>query len=284
MNDSVIDVEVLRQWLGRSRSAEQVIDPFPARAIAGLLDHEAVPQPGDPLPLPWHWLYFLAAPRRSAIGSDGHPARGGFLPPVPLPRRMWAAGSIRRFADLVVGEPATKTSTVRAIDAKSGRTGTLVFVTVSHELSQRGQPCIEETQNLVYRAAATAASMPPGEPAPGDAQWADTLVPDSQLLFRYSALTYNGHRIHYDVEYARTVEFYPALVVHGPLLATLLLDAFTSRHPDARIGSFSFRAVRPSFVDRPLTIAGRRDGNVAKLWTADHEAALGMHATVEIAD
>lgn len=285
MTDTTIDIEHLRTWVGRQRSIEQVLDPFPARAIAGLLDHETGPDSGDPLPLPWHWLYFLATPRRSAIGSDGHPARGGFLPPVPLPRRMWAAGSIRRFADLIIGEPATKNSVVRSIDAKTGRTGTLVFVTVAHELNQRGRVCIEETQNLVYRGAAVAgAPLPPGEPPADEAQWAQELMPDAQLLFRYSALTYNGHRIHYDAEYARSVEFYPGLVVHGPLLATVLLDVFSRHNPGAHIAGFDFRAVRPAFVDRPIVFAGRREANRAKLWTVDGDAAVGMHASVEIAD
>lgn len=284
MTDTAIDIEHLRNWVGRTQSAEQVLDPFPARAIAGLLDHDTVPQSGDALPLPWHWLYFLETPRRSAIGADGHPALGGFLPPVPLPRRMWAAGSMRRSTDLIIGEPATKTSTVKAIDAKSGRTGTLVFVTVAHVLSQRGRTCIEETQHLVYRAAAVAAApLPAGEPAPAGAEWAVQLVPDSPLLFRYSALTYNGHRIHYDAEYARAVEFYPGLVVHGPLLATLLLDAFGRHHPAAHVAGFDFRAVRPAFVDRPVAFAGLREGNRARLWTVDADAAVGMHASVEIA-
>ncbi|MBS0449992.1 MAG: acyl-CoA dehydrogenase [Proteobacteria bacterium] len=279
-----IDLGYLREWIGREQSSEQVIDPFPARALTGLLDRTAGPGEGDALLLPWHWLYFLDAPARSQIGADGHPQRGGFLPPVPLPRRMWAAGRMQAHAPLVIGRKARKVSTVRNIDLKDGKTGPLVFVTVAHELSQDDRTCLVEEQNIVYREALTApAPSPPGESAPEMGEWDRELIPDSALLFRFSALTYNGHRIHYDRDYAMQVEFYPALVVHGPLLATLLLDLVQRERPHASLASFSFRALRPAFVGAPLRICGASTATGAELWTRDADGFTGMKATAVFA-
>lgn len=279
-----IDLAHLRGWVGREQVMEQVIEPFSARALAGLLDRNTAPGDGDPLPLPWHWLYFLDAPARAATGVDGHPLRGGFLPPVPLPRRMWAAGRMQVRAPLLVGRKAQKVSTVRSIDLKDGKTGPLVFVSVEHTLIQDGQTCLVEEQNIVYRDAPTApAPLPPGEPAPATAEWERWLVPDPALLFRFSALTYNGHRIHYDRDYATKVEFYPALVVHGPLLATLLLDLVRRERPGAAISSFSFRAMRPAFDNAALHVRGTPTAVGADLWTSDAHGFTGMKATVTFA-
>lgn len=276
----MIDLEHLREWVGRRQSAEQFIDPFPARALAGLLDREDQPSSGDPLPLPWHWLYFLDTPTRAATGPDGHPQRGGFLPPVPLPRRMWAAGKLELLSPLVIGRPASKVSTVRAIDLKEGKSGPLVFVTVGHELHQDGRVCLLEEQNLVYREApAGPAPLPPGELPASAGSWAHELRPDPALLFRFSALTYNGHRIHYDRDYATREEFYPALVVHGPLLATLLLELLASQRPGARVTRFEFRALRPAFDTDPLCLRGQPEDFGAALWTVDPTGAIGMKAS-----
>jgi 3-methylfumaryl-CoA hydratase len=274
-----LDLAHLREWVGRQQEAEQVLEPFAARALAGLLDRPDAPQAGDELPLPWHWLYFLETPARSAIGSDGHPRRGGFLPPVPLPRRMWAAGRIAVQSPLVLGRAARKVSTVASVDLKQGKTGPLVFVTVRHELHQDGQACLVEEQDLVYREAPQAAApLPPGEPAPAQAEWSATLQPDAALLFRFSALTYNGHRIHYDRDYAMREEFYPALVVHGPLLATLLLDLLWRCRPQARLRRFEFRAQRPAFDTDVLRLLGQPRPGGADLWTADPQGCIGLRA------
>lgn len=280
---SGIDLEHLRQWVGRSDSREQHLDPFPARALAGLLDHAQAPEEGDALPLPWHWLYFLDAPSREGTGVDGHPRRGGFLPPVPLPRRMWAAGELTLHEPLRLGRMARRTSTVRSVDLKQGKAGALVFVTVAHELEQDGQPRLSELQHIVYREAPTApAPLPPGEAAPTDADWRRDLVPDPVMLFRFSALTYNGHRIHYDRDYATREEFYPALVVHGPLLATLLLDLAARERPGALPAHFGFRAQRPAFDTDPLRLNGRPNAGAdgAALWTSDPQGFVGMSATL----
>lgn len=278
-----IDIDHLREWVGRRQEAEQRIDPFPAQALAGLLDRAQAPSVGDPLPLPWHWLYFLETPARAAIGVDGHPGRGGFLPPVPLPRRMWASGEIDIEAPLRIGDDACKVSTVRSVELKQGQSGPLVFVTVEHVLSQKGRTCLKELQHIVYREAPTvAAALPPGASAKDAATWRSDWTADAATLFRYSALTYNGHRIHYDRDYATQQEHYPALVVQAPLLATLLLDLAQRAAPASRIVRFDFRAQRPAFDTDALTLNGvpGEDGRGARLWTADGQGALGMSANV----
>lgn len=275
-----IDIDHLRQWVGRSETREQYLDPFQARALAGLLDRADLPSEGDALPLPWHWLYFLDTPSRAGTGVDGHPQRGGFLPPVPLPRRMWAAGEITLHQPLRLGSVARKTSTVRSVDLKQGKAGALVFVTVAHELEQDGRPCLSELQHIVYREAPSAPTLlPTGEQAPSDHDWTRTVIPDPVMLFRFSALTYNGHRIHYDRDYATREEFYPALVVHGPLLATLLLDLL-AREGNAKLPTqyFRFRAQRPAFDTEHLRLYGRATAEGAALWTADPAGMVGMTA------
>ncbi|MGE0097185.1 MAG: MaoC family dehydratase N-terminal domain-containing protein [Hydrogenophaga sp.] len=284
MSEGALDLDHLRQWVGRSATQEQHLEPFAARALAGLLDRDAAPVEGDALPLLWHWLYFLEAPSRAGTGVDGHPRRGGFLPPVPLPRRMWAAGELTLHRPLRLGRNARKTSTVRSVDLKQGKAGALVFVTVAHELTQDDRACISELQHIVYREAPTAhAPLPPGETAPTGAEWSRELAPDTPLLFRYSALTYNGHRIHYDRDYATQVEFYPGLVVHGPLLATLLLDLAQRERPGADIRNFSFRAMRPAFEGAALQLCGTPTTTGAELWTSDAEGFTGMKATATFA-
>lgn len=278
-----IDIDHLRAWVGRQQEAEQRIDLFPARALAGLLDRAQAPEISDALPLAWHWLYFLDTPTRAAIGADGHPGRGGFLPPVPLPRRMWASGEIDIEAPLLIGDDARKVSTVQSVDLKQGQSGPLVFVTVEHVLSQGGLVCLRELQHIVYREAPAGASpLPPGAPAKDPATWRRDWMADAATLFRYSALTYNGHRIHYDRDYATQQEHYPALVVHGPLLATLLLDLAQRAAPASNISHFDFRAQRPAFDTDALTLNGlpTEDDRGARLWTADGSGALGMSANV----
>lgn len=277
--EAALDIDHLQKWVGNSESRSQVIDAFPARALAGLLDRDVIPADGDALPLGWQWLYFLDAPARAAIGADGHPERGGFLPPAPLPRRMWAAGKLQSLAPLIIAEHATKVSTVRKVEAKRGQSGPLVFVTVAHEFQQQGTTCAIEEQSLVYREAPTAiAPLAAGELSGTQPEWSRDWQPDPPALFRYSALTYNGHRIHYDRDYATQAEFYPALVVHAPLLATLLLDLLHRERPAISPRGFEFRALRPAFDTEPLRICGSPDPAGASLWTADARGSVGMKA------
>jgi 3-methylfumaryl-CoA hydratase len=276
---SAIDVTALQTWVGRQTVAADPMTPFGARALAALLDHATAPRSGDALPLAWHWLYFLDAPSTAATGVDGHPRTGDFLPPVPLPRRMWAAGAVAFERPLRLGELAERRSTIVAIDAKNGKSGPLVFVMLEHCITQGGSVCVCEEQTLVYREGAQGpAPLPPGESAQIAADWSRSFVPSSVLLFRFSALTYNAHRIHYDREYATAVEFYPSLVVHGPLLLIQLLDLVERGDSPTPLASVRFRAVRPSFVDAPLDLRARRERGSIVLCSADEGNHVGMSA------
>ncbi len=279
-----IDLEGLRAWIGRCETRADPLHPWPAQALAATLDRADPPAEGDPLPPGWHWVYFLEAAPAGAVGRDGHPRRGGFLPPVPLPRRMWAGGRLRFEAPLPLGSPAERRSEVVDVTAREGRTGPLVFVTVRHTFSGPEGTAVVEEHDIVYRE-----DSRPGDPAPApkaapaDAVWRRDVRPDPVLLFRYSALTFNGHRIHYDRRYATEVEGYPGLVVHGPLLATLLLDLLRRNAPDADVAGFRFWAVRPTFDLHPFQVNGEpSDDGTVHLWSHDHEGHLTMDATATL--
>jgi 3-methylfumaryl-CoA hydratase len=272
-------------WIGREQRLTQTLNPFPARALAALLDHDRLPEAGDALPTAWHWLYFLDTPSTAVTGQDGHPDKGGFMPPIPLPRRMWAAGALELSAPLRVGEPAERVSTIRAVEHKQGKSGELYFVTINHDIHQHGRLCLHEEQTLVYRAMPTTQGpLPPGETAPVAAAWSRTVNVDPVTLFRFSALTYNAHRIHYDRAYATGIEGYPGLVVHGPLLVVLLLDLLRACKPEPPIKSLRFRAVRPTFDGAPFSLHGRHESSRVTLWSADGDDYVGMSATVTLAE
>ncbi|MEQ6472822.1 MaoC family dehydratase N-terminal domain-containing protein [Comamonas sp. wu1-DMT] len=281
----------LQSWQERSETMSDVITAAPLRALSATLDRDdPVPEDGSAVPALWHWLYFLPHARQSEIGPDGHPRRGGFLPPVPLPRRMWAGGRLRWEADnpLRVGQEVQRISTIRSVLHKTGRSGELLFVLVEHRFLNHDGLALVEEHDIVYRAAAR-----PGDPVPppqqpplaGQAAWSRTIVPDDILLFRYSALTFNGHRIHYDRQYVTQVEGYPGLIVHGPLIATLLLDLLRRQLPGARVVAFDFKALRPTFDLHPFSVHGkpREDGRTIDLWAQDHEGLLTMQATATVA-
>ena len=244
-----LDIQHLKQWVGKTESRSDMVVITPIVALAATLDRDdPTPQAHDFLPPLWHWLYFLPIHKQSDIGADGHPNRGGFLPPVPLPRRMWAGGRLDFLRPLGVGDVIERTSTVVSVDYKEGRSGGMVFVVVRHEISNHAGLAIVEEHDIVYR------DMPvPGAPqtapvvAPANSAWERKIHPDDTLLFRYSALTFNSHRIHYSRNYVTEIEGYPGLAVHGPLIATLLLDLLRRQMPDAVVVAFSFRAVRPLF-------------------------------------
>ena len=285
---SEVDLDHLRTWVGRERTLTDILTPFPARALAATLDRTELPVAGDALPPGWHWLYFLHTPRASDTGPDGHPnvdsAADTFLPPTPLRRRMWAAGTLEIERPLYLGREATRRSEIRDVQAKVGRSGPLVFITLDHELRQDGMLCIREEQNLVYSEIPDDdAPTFSGERASQNADWSVAVVPDPLLLFRYSALTFNGHRIHYDRSYAVGQEFYPALVVQAPLLATMLLELVRVQLPGAVLREFRFRAVRPSFDTHPFTLNGTRSGNKLELWTADEDRQLCVTASARLA-
>ena len=271
-------------WIGRTERCNDDITAWPLAAYAATLDRDdPTPQPGDPLPPGAHWLYFLPASRQSELGPDGHARRGGFLPPVVLPRRMWAGGRLFFYDAPRVGDRAERVSTIKNVRTREGRSGRLCLVLVEHRISTARGLAIVEEHDIVYRdapgAALTSAAAPQGVP-PGVALWQRTIVPDDVLLFRYSALTFNGHRIHYDRNYATLVEGYPGLVVHGPLQATLLLDLVRRERPEASLREFAFRALAPIFDTAPFTLNGRPAGAASvELWTAGPAGSPAVSAT-----
>jgi 3-methylfumaryl-CoA hydratase len=271
-------------WVGRTGELHDVLVPVPVRLLAATLDRDAPAlQDGDPMPPLAHWLYFVPDQRWSLVGSDGHPKPGGLLPPVPLPRRMWAGGLIDFLRPLLVGDRLRRVSTIAEVTPKSGRSGALVFVRFRHEIFVGNDLVLCEHQDIVYRAAARhdgAGAVV--RPARADCQFTRRVVPDPILLFRYSALTFNSHRIHYDRAYATGVEGYPGLVVQGPLVATLLVDLLRHERPDVGISAFAFKAVSPLFEHEAFDLCGRIDGDTAALWvqTLDHRSAMEATATL----
>jgi 3-methylfumaryl-CoA hydratase len=275
-----LDPAALAAWVGRTETRTDRITERVAQLLAATLDRKVMPAVGAALPPLWHWTHFVPDARTSELGPDGHPKRGRFLPPVPLPRRMWAGGRFTFEHPLFVGEKATRRSTIRDVTVKSGKSGTLVFVKVVHAIEGETGHALTEEQDIVYREEAS--SAPPTPPAaPEGAKWSDEIAPDPVLLFRYSALTFNSHRIHYDHPYATDAEGYPGLVVHGPLIATLLAESL-GRRTSRVLSSFAFRAVSPLIAPASFTLNGRIEGDRAALWAANSEGRLAMSAEAEL--
>jgi 3-methylfumaryl-CoA hydratase len=270
-------------WVGKSEQLVEVLEPARSNALRAALGETEPLAAGAELPLLHHWLYFWNVQPPAGLGIDGHPAKGGFLPPVSLPRRMWAGGRLKFHAPLLLGDTVTKTSTILKIEAKSGKSGDLVFVTVEHKLAGGQGLAITEEQDIVYREPAAGTV-----PAPVDtgevpaAAWHRAVDPNTVLLFRYSALTMNGHRIHYDRPYAMGEEAYPALVVHGPLQATLLADLAVKNLGGKRLASFGFRGMSPAFDGTTLHVCGEASEGGASLWT-QQGGTQNMTATVTCA-
>lgn len=281
-----LDIAYLQQWIGRTETRGDVVTAAPVAALSATLDREdPPPRLGDPLPPLSHWLYFLPVSRQSELGPDGHPHRGGFLPPVPLPRRMWAGSRIEFHRPLRVGETMTRTSRILDVRYKEGRSGSLVFVLVRHEVDGPEGNALSEEHDIVYRDRPRAGEAPPAPPAaPANAAWERPIRPDDVLLFRYSALTFNGHRIHYDRRYATAEEGYPGLVVHGPLIATLLMDLLRRSLPQAHVAAFSFRAISALFDVAPFAVCGlpQESGKTVRLWARNAEGGLAVEATATL--
>lgn len=280
------NVEFLRQWIGRRETATDWIAPFPARAMAATLDSLSAPDEGDELPLLWHWLYFLHVAPRAGIGPDGHPKRGGFMPPVPLPRRMFGAARFEFHAPLRVGDNAERRSEIRDVVQKTGRSGTMVFVTVRHEIHANGTLAIVDEQDIVYREppAPGSASINVARDTPPPAESRQPWRTDEVLLFRYAALTFNAHRIHYDRPYATGEEGYPGLVVQGPLVATLLAGR-ARELAGRRLARFQFRAIKPLFDHQTFDVCARaHPGGGIDLWTEDETRAITMQASATFHD
>jgi 3-methylfumaryl-CoA hydratase len=267
-------------WIGRTEEMTDIIEPARSNALRAALGDPGAASAGDAMPLLHHWLYFWNVLPPAGLGEDGHPAKGGFLPPVPLPRRMWAGGRVEFVAPIHLGERVTKVSKIVDVQEKSGKTGKLVFVTVEHRLAGESGLAVIEEQDLVYREPAAAGSISaPTDAAPApSAPWCETFNPDTVLLFRYSALTMNGHRIHYDLPYAQGEEAYPALVVQGPLQASILID-LAARKLGRPIAKFAFRGQQPAFTGAPLFVCGETSDDGANVWT-EQDGRKNMTATV----
>lgn len=259
-------------WVGRRKTAEDIITAGPvARLSITLGRDDPIPEPGDILPPCRHWLSFLDAVPRSDLGPDGHAERGDFLPPVDLPRRMWAGGRLRFERPLTIGEAVRRETEILSVTAKQGRSGALLFVTLRHVICGESGTAIIEEQDIVYREAA-ASGTDKGRQPPDDALWRREFTPDPVLLFRFSSLTFNSHRIHYDRDYATQTEGYPGLVVHGPLIAMLLLDLLRDEAPDREIAGFDYLAMAPLFDNAPFILAGTTD----MLWAERPDGTMAM--------
>jgi 3-methylfumaryl-CoA hydratase len=277
-------LESLKQWIGQKESDVDYITIPAVQRLAAMLDRDdGKPRLGDPLPLGWYSILFPRVVRQSQIGPDGHPKRGDFLPPVPLPRRMFAGKRTTFHTDLLVGDEVRRESTIKDVTLKQGRTGQMVFVTVKTDISSLRDLAVVQEQDIVYRQEPDQNTPPASpQPAPGTAVWKNSVTPDTVMLFRYSAITFNGHRIHYDQPYVTNTEGYPDLVMNGGL-TTLLIYELVRAHATSPIKSLNSRNVRPMFVNRAISLCGEpsADGKSAKLWAQDDTGALALNATAE---
>ena len=266
-------------WVGRSTELIAFLDPAQAVRMQATLDRSPSLVAGDEVPPAWHWLFFHDHFPTSDLGPDGHTRLGILMPQFPLPRRMWAGGVIEWHQPLLLGQEAKRRTTIQSITSKDGRTGPLIFTTLVHEVWQNNQLCITEEQHIVYRAAAKVSTATTPETAESQSEFQASWQFGTTELFRYSALTFNGHKIHYDADYTRDVEGYPGLVVHGPLLATLMLDLATSNSRSLR--RFTYRAMSPVTLPHGLTVHGTQDGANTQLWVAHQNGALAMSGQLE---
>lgn len=252
-------IDDLQSWVGRKREAHDSMSPEVMLRYQVTLDQTPPSLVAeDQVPPCAHWFYFTPLDPMEVLAKDGHARKGDFLPPVPLDRRMWAGGVVRLLAPMHTGTPATRTSTIANIEAKSGRSGPLCFVTVQHLVKSEGTLCIEEEQHIVFREAQASGEAPVRKlPFNDKPEWTNEWTPTSVQLFRFSAITFNSHRIHYDADYTRKSEGYPDLVVHGPLILHKILESFRNRHPDREIRHIQYRAVGPVYCGETVTLAGK---------------------------
>ncbi|TDF83882.1 MaoC family dehydratase N-terminal domain-containing protein [Pseudomonas sp. H9] len=272
-----MDDVVNHDWTGRTEEVDDLIDPSQVARYAATLG-QAVAQPIETLPPLWHWAFFQSPLDTACLGDDGHPKEKAFLPPPANRSRMWAGGRVKFVEPLRVGIKATRSSTIIKAQEKTGSTGSLLFVTVQHDYIQDGRLAISEEQDIVFRALSPPKSGGSQRLISGD--WQETFVPSPVALFRYSAVTFNAHRIHYDEPYATAVEGYPGLVVQGPLIATLTVAAFCRAHPDARLRHFAYRGLRPLIAPHAFEVGGRITGaGIASTW-AGNESGLAQSSEI----
>lgn len=280
---ATLDIDHLRQWIGRTQQSTDIVTAQLVRALRATLFLDiGDPKSGDAAPHTVHWCLGQPVYAASELGPDGHPTRGGFLPPVPLPRRMWAGGEISFRDTLRVGDEVTRVSRIADVSIKSGSTGTLCFVSVDHTVSTPRGEAIRERQDIVYRENPTGQNTTPAKPAASSTkpQHRETHLADPVLLFRYSALTFNGHRIHYDRDYVTKVEGYPGLIVHGPMQAALLVEMAAKLHGGTAPGTFAYRGLQPLFDGAEFSVnANEISGGGFELWTANDSGAPTMKGT-----
>ncbi|MEN3145640.1 MaoC family dehydratase N-terminal domain-containing protein [Ochrobactrum sp. WV_118_8] len=277
-----MDIAKLTPWIGRNETRKAFVDAWPIEGLKALLDHAEAAEQGAIAPLLSQWLYFGPTVAQSQIDVDGHPKRGGFLPPVALPRRMWAASDIRFHTPLRIGAPVIKTAEIADVSLKQGESGALVFVKVMNRYESDDTLAIEEEQTLVYRDHPPAGSVAPtGKQAPAAPAWSERHCPDETMVFRYSAVTFNAHRIHYDRDYATGTEGYPGVIVQGQLLATLMLNACPAG-TDQKIRRFSFRGVQPVFTNETVFAEGRENDAGFDLWIRDDKGVVRMTGTATL--
>jgi 3-methylfumaryl-CoA hydratase len=275
------DLDRLRQWIGRSTQASDIVTAQLTKGLrATLFLPIGEPKAGDAAPFTVHWCLAQPVFPMSELGPDGHPSRGGFLPPVPLPRRMWAGGELEFLDGLRVGDEVSRTSRIADVTMKTGSTGQLCFVSVDHLIATTRGPAIRERQDIVYRDASPASPAPerPTAPPPA-ARHRETHMADAVLLFRYSALTFNGHRIHYDRDYVTRVEGYPGLVFHGPMQAALLVEFAARLHGGQAPGKFRYRGVQPLFEGSEFSVNANETDAGMELWTANSVGQPTMKGT-----
>jgi 3-methylfumaryl-CoA hydratase len=276
-----VDIDHLRSWIGREQVKTDLITPRLATSLNAIFDIPGELVQGDVAPAGIQWCLAPDISVMSALGPDGHPTRGGFLPPVPFSRRMWAGGELRFSGDFRVGDEVARRSIVDDVALKSGRSGEMIFVTVRHEYSTSRGVVLSERQDIVYRQLAANPADTPAPTAPVPAERADRIVSiagDPVLLFRYSAITFNGHRIHYDQPYVTDEEGYPGLVFHGPLQANYLLRLAIDSRGGELPRTFAFRSVSPLFAGQMVTLNARDDGGETKLWVANAAGVTTMTA------
>ena len=277
-----LDLDHLRQWIGRSEEKTDIVTAHLVRALRATLFQEiGEPKPGDAAPFTAHWCMAQPVYPMSQLGPDGHPTRGGFLPPVPLPRRMWAGGELEFVEPLRVGDEMTRRSRISDVTMKTGSTGALCFVSVQHEISSPRGVAIRERQDIVYRDVAPAGEKPAAKPAtpPPAAKHRQSHMADEVLLFRYSALTFNGHRIHYDRDYVTKVEGYPGLIFHGPMQAAFLVEFAAKLHGGSAPKKFAYRGVQPLFAPGEFSVNANETEAGLELWTANSEHVPTMKGT-----
>ncbi len=276
------DLDHLRQWIGRTEAASDIVTAQLVKGLRATLFMEiGRPKPGDAAPFTAHWCLAQPVYPMSELGADGHPTRGGFLPPVPLPRRMWAGGELEFFDALRVGDEATRTSRIADVTMKTGSTGVLCFVSVEHLITTPRGTAIRERQDIVYRDMSAAQPSAPAKPAAASrlAQHSESHMADPVLLFRYSALTFNGHRIHYDRDYVTKVEGYPGLIFHGPMQAAFLVEFAAKLHGGSAPRKFSYRGVQPLFEGSEFSVNANDTSAGIDLWTANSAGQPTMKGT-----